>query len=191
MTHENVPDFSNGNYERRSWVVFDRSYSYLRLYLLAARLPVLTSKLERLDCSNLLNSEHRSKLSTDYSSGERWYGIVEVQLVEKTRGVATKQVSVTTLHVSVVWAILQKIKLLVINRDSSMVFSVVVLLLKYNSCLCNLFWCLSSKNSLGWEFVYFRRYVFCWNLAKLVIFPQVLHCCCQQWSPWAIFTADK
>ena len=43
----------------------------LRLYLLAARLPELTSKLERLDCSHMLNSEHRSKLSTDYSSGER------------------------------------------------------------------------------------------------------------------------
>ena len=81
MTHENVPDFSNGNYERRSSkfadenakcpVVFERSYSYLRLYLLAARLPELTSKLERLDCSHLLNSEHRSKLSTDYSSSER------------------------------------------------------------------------------------------------------------------------
>ena len=39
--------------------------------LLAARLPELTSKLERLDCSHLFNSEHRSKLSTDYSSDER------------------------------------------------------------------------------------------------------------------------
>ena len=78
MTHENVPDFSNGNYERRSskfadenakcLVVLERSY---RLYLLAARSPELTSKLERLDCSHLLNSEHRSKLSADYSSGER------------------------------------------------------------------------------------------------------------------------
>ena len=41
-----------------------------RFYLLAARLPELTSKLERLDCSHLFNSEHRSKLSPDYSSGE-------------------------------------------------------------------------------------------------------------------------
>ena len=40
-------------------------------YLLAARLPELTSKLERLDCSHLFTSEHRSKLSTDYSSGKR------------------------------------------------------------------------------------------------------------------------
>ena len=40
-------------------------------YLLAARLPELTSKLERLDCSHLFNSEHRSKLSTNYSPGER------------------------------------------------------------------------------------------------------------------------
>ena len=81
MTHENLPDFSDGNYERRSSkfadenakcsVVFERSYSYLRLYLLAARLPKLATKLERLDCSHLLNFEHRSKLSTDYSSSER------------------------------------------------------------------------------------------------------------------------
>ena len=40
---------------------------------LAARLPVLdiASKLERLDCSHLFNSEHRGKLSTDYTSGQR------------------------------------------------------------------------------------------------------------------------
>ena len=38
---------------------------------LAARLPELASKLERPDCTNLVNSSHRSKLSTDYSSGER------------------------------------------------------------------------------------------------------------------------
>ena len=40
-------------------------------YLLAARLPEPASKLERLDCSHLINSEDRSKLSTDYSSSER------------------------------------------------------------------------------------------------------------------------
>ena len=40
-------------------------------HLLAARLPELASKLERLDCSHLFNSEHRSKLSNDYSSVER------------------------------------------------------------------------------------------------------------------------
>ena len=39
-------------------------------HLLATRLPELASKLERLDCSHLFNSEHRSKLSTDFSSGE-------------------------------------------------------------------------------------------------------------------------
>ena len=37
---------------------------------LAARLPKLTSKLERLDFFHLFNSEHRSNLSTDYSSSE-------------------------------------------------------------------------------------------------------------------------
>ena len=40
---------------------------------LTARLPALdiASKLERLDCSHLFNSEHRGKLSTDYTSGQR------------------------------------------------------------------------------------------------------------------------
>ena len=78
LTKTCLNQFSNGKYERSSKfadenakcpVVIERSYSYLRLYLLAARLPELTSKLERLECSHLLNSEHRSKLSTDYSSG--------------------------------------------------------------------------------------------------------------------------
>ena len=36
------------------------------------------------------------------------YGIVEVQVVEMTEANATKQASVTILHVSVVWAFLQK-----------------------------------------------------------------------------------
>ena len=37
----------------------------------------------------------------------------------------------------------------------SFVVSVVVLLFKYNVCLRNMFKCLSSKNSLGSDFVYF------------------------------------
>ena len=36
------------------------------------------------------------------------YGIVELQVVEVTEAAATKQASVTTLHVSVGWAFLQK-----------------------------------------------------------------------------------
>ena len=55
------------------------------------------------------------------------YGIVEVQVVEMTEAAATKQASVTTLHVSL--SIFTKIKLLILNRDSSMVFYVIVLLL--------------------------------------------------------------
>ena len=42
---------------------------YRGFYLLAARLLELKSKLERLDCFHLLNSEHRSKLSTDLLVG--------------------------------------------------------------------------------------------------------------------------
>ena len=78
------------------------------VYLLAARLSELTSRLERLDYSHLFNSKYWSKLSTDWSSGERWHGIVKVQFVEMTGAVATKQASVTIQRVSVVWAFLQK-----------------------------------------------------------------------------------
>lgn len=86
VLQENV-EISTGNYETRSfrlvdknvecWVVFESSYKYYALQLLAARLPELASKLERLDCFHWFYSEHRrgyqSKL---YSSGERWYKIV-------------------------------------------------------------------------------------------------------------------
>ena len=58
-------------------------------HLLAAGLPELASILERLDCFHLLNSEQRSKFSNDYSSGERWYEIVEVHFAEMTRAVVT------------------------------------------------------------------------------------------------------
>ena len=119
VTHENMPDFSNGNYKRRSsklvdknakcWVVFERSYRYLWLLPACSKIArTIMSKLERLDCSHLFKPEYRSKLSTDYSLGERWYGIVEIQFVEMTGTVTTKQASVTTLHVSVVWAFLIK-----------------------------------------------------------------------------------
>ena len=77
---------------------------------LGARLPELASKLERLDCSYLFNSDHWSKLSTDYSSGKRWYEIIEVHFAEMTGAVAPKQASVTTLHVSVVWKVSQKLR---------------------------------------------------------------------------------
>ena len=74
-----------------------------------------------------------------------------------TEAAATKQARVITLHASLkcCLSIFTKIKLLIVNRDSSMVFSVVVLLLPYYFCLRNIFWCIKSKNSLGWEFVYF------------------------------------
>ena len=65
VAHENV-HFSLEITKLR--VVFERSYRIYGFQPLAARLPEIASKLERLDCSYLFNSEHRSKLSTDYSS---------------------------------------------------------------------------------------------------------------------------
>ena len=95
---------------------------------------------------HLLNSEHRSKLSTGLLVG--WAMIVEVQFVEKSGAVASNYAACKCCL-----SIFTKIKLLIVNRDSSMVFSVVVLLLKYNFCLRNIFRCPSSKYSLGWDFV--------------------------------------
>ena len=64
------------------------------------------------------------------------YGIVEVKFVEMTGAVATKQASVAC---KCCLSIFTKIKLIIKNRDSSMVFSVVVLLLKCNFGLCDIF----------------------------------------------------
>ena len=87
----------NGN----CWVVFERSYSDLRLlpaYSKIARTNVEVVKARLLATPNTGAS---FQLSDEY-------GIVEVQVVEMTEAAATEQASVTTLHVSVVWAFLQK-----------------------------------------------------------------------------------
>ena len=78
------------------------------------------------------------------------------------------------------------------NRDSSLqlVFSVVILLLKYNFCLCNIMSFIKEFARLI-ICLHVFCYLFCWNLAKPVFFVQFLHYCCQQWSPQAIFTTDK
>ena len=50
-----------------------------------------------------------------------------------------------------------KIKVLIINRDIPIIFSVLVLLrLKYNYCFRD-----KSKHCLGWEFGYFATSLFC------------------------------
>ena len=89
------------------------------LYLKEAsylRLSPAYSKIARTSCSvkdgktrllPLVQLEHGSYLSIDYWSSERWYEIVEVQFAEMTGTVATKQASVTSLHVSIVWALLK------------------------------------------------------------------------------------
>ena len=84
VTHENMPDFSNGNYKRRSSKLMWIKMPNVELYLKEATnsyLPLLPacnkiartiiSKLETLDCSHLFKLEYRSKLSTDYKSGEQ------------------------------------------------------------------------------------------------------------------------
>ena len=65
-------------------------------YLLAARLPELTSKLERLDCSTCSASNTGASFQL---IALRVSDDTAVQFVEMTGAVATKQASVTTLHV--------------------------------------------------------------------------------------------
>ena len=62
-----------------------------------------------------------------------------------------------------------------------MVFSVVVLLLKYNFCLSNIL--MHFVEVFARLRICLFCYVFCLNVAKLVIFVQFLHYCCQRWSP--------
>ena len=110
VTHENVY-FANGNYERRSlklvdenancWVVFERSYSYLRLlpaYSKIARTNVKVVKARLLALVQLRTREQAFN----------WVMNTELLRFKLTEAVATKQASVTTLHVNVVWAFLQK-----------------------------------------------------------------------------------
>ena len=87
-----------------------------------ARTSVKVGKTRLLRPLVLLRVQERiyqSKLSTDHSSGERWYEIVEVHSVaEKTGAVATKQASAvyTTLHESAVWAFCKNNNLLLTER---------------------------------------------------------------------------
>ena len=142
--HENV-HFSHGNNERRSSKLADenakcwvpmlsciwKELQLLRLAVDCSKITRTSVKVEKtIDSFQWFYFEHRSKLSADYSSGERWYGIVEVDFTNLRRpAIATSQPSVYLLDcisVSVVWAFSQKLKnLLIINRDSSIV--VVVL----------------------------------------------------------------
>ena len=85
-------------------LVFERSYSYLRLlpaYSKISRTNVKVVKARLLALVQLRNRGSSFQLSDEY-------GIVEVQVVEMTEAAATKQASVTTLHVRVVRAFLQK-----------------------------------------------------------------------------------
>ena len=133
-------------------VVFERTHSYLRLLPACSKIARTNIKVGKTRL--LFNSEHMSKFSTDLLV--EWAMIRN--FVEMTGAVATKEASVTKLHViKCCLSIFTKIKLLVKNRDSSMVFSVFALLLKCNFCLCNIFWCLLSNNLSSWEFVYFRK----------------------------------
>ena len=138
-----------------------------------ARLPELASKLERLDCSAICltpNTGASFQLITRRVSDD-----TELLRFTSLRWpeIAIKQASVTTLHVSVAWVFLQKlIKLPFINSESSVAFSVIVLLLKCKFFLRCILQCLSSKDSLGWEFVYHALHVFLSESSK------TLHYCC-------------
>ena len=92
MAREKV-QFSDGNYGTKSSkladdiakcsAVFERNYRYLRrLAARLTRLSELSSKLERLNCSNWFNSDYRreyqSKFLTDHTSRESCNGGVSL-----------------------------------------------------------------------------------------------------------------
>ena len=66
--------------------------------------PRLAATLKKLECAHLLDSKHRSKLSTVLIT--RWVSndtkFVQAHFAEMTGDRYTKQASVTALHVSVV-----------------------------------------------------------------------------------------
>ena len=78
-------------------------------------------------------------------------------------------------------SIFTKIKLFIKNRDSSMVFS-VALLLKYNFCLRNIFLYILMSFIEEFARLSLFHYVFSRNIAKLIIFLQFLHYCSKRWS---------
>ena len=89
--------FANGNYERSSklsdenancWVVFERSYSYLRLLPAYSKIALTNVKFVKARLLALVqpNTGASFQLSDEY-------GIVEVQVVEMTENAATKQAS--------------------------------------------------------------------------------------------------
>ena len=160
VAHENVY-FSSGNYETRSSkladenakcrVEFERSYSYLRLVAACskiARTSVKVRKTKRLPLV-LLGAHKR------ISEQALHWPLVGPLCWDDRR------TSITTLHVSVVWAIenFSKIKLLIINR-------------LFNCCFLSLFYFLSIisafvTNIMSFIKTLFRlricsfRYVFC------------------------------
>ena len=79
----------------------DWSYSYLRLSPACSKITRTSVKVGKARLLYLFNSEYRNKLSTDYSSSER-YEIVEASFAELTGDRYLQRASVASLHVSVV-----------------------------------------------------------------------------------------
>ena len=175
----------------KCWVVFERSFSYLRLLPACSKIAQTNIKVERtrlLALVQLWTQEQAFNwLLIRWAIIRNYWGSIHWD--DQSRRYYASEPYYTACKCCL--SIFTKIKLLIINRDSPMVFSVIVLLLKHNFCLRNIFWCLSSKNLLGWDLSCLVHDMFCRNLAKLIIFAQFLHYYCQRWSPWTIFTANK
>ena len=126
----------NAKYWKESW----KELQLLRLAAAYSRIArTVASKLERLECSCNFYPEHRReyqrKLSTDHSSGERWYKIVEVHFAEMT---GVEQISVTTEHISVVWVFYKNETSYHIKRQP-------------NWCFLSLFYFLSIISAFHWS----------------------------------------
>ena len=82
VTHENVAISSNGNYERRSSkladktvkmpnvrVIFERTHSYLRLLPACSKIARTNVKVGKTKLLSLVQLEHRGKFSNDLLVG--------------------------------------------------------------------------------------------------------------------------
>ena len=154
-----------------------------RVQPLAEWLPELAAKLERLDCFHWFYSEHRRE-----NQRKLWrvFELItrrvsdDTKLLRSTslgwREIATKQTSVTTQYVSVTE---------LFYKNTASRYKQIQL----DWCFLSLFYFLSiftsSFSSVENLFISLRALS-----ESCKIFVQLLHYCCQQWSPWAMFTAE-
>ena len=192
MTHENVY-FANKNCESSKladenancWVAFERSYSYLRLlpaYSKIARTNVKVAKARLFALVQLWTQE----------LAFNWAMNTELLKFKSLRWPKPSLLSSERYYIAC------KCCLSIFTKNKASHCKQRQLNGILCHCFTSLVFFLPSHYILMYFFEEFAKLriclfccVFCRNLAKCVISIQFLHYCCQRWSPWAIFTADK